>query len=104
MNPRSASTLVAAACVAAASTARALPLNDRASIELFAGGDVGMPGTVRNSFNMPGDDGTTTFNHLDFSDMYRHNYTGGAEFDYAVDSHLSAFARGAIRSSAVRIG
>ena len=95
MKPRSASSLFAAACVAAASAAHALPLTDRASFGLFAGGDVGMTGTIRDSFNSPGADGTTTFNRLKFGDMYRNNYTAGGEFDYAVDSHLSGFIRGA---------
>jgi hypothetical protein len=95
MNSRSASTLFAAACVAAASAAHALPLSDRASFELFAGGDVGMHGPIRDSFNSPGADGPTTFNHLGLEDMYAHSYDAGAEFDYAVDSHLQAFARGA---------
>ena len=95
MNPRSITSMFAAACVAAASAAHALPLNDRASFEFFAGGNVGMPGAFRSEFNSPGPDGPTLYQHLGFDDVYHSNYTGGAEFDYAVDSHLSAFARAA---------
>jgi len=95
MNPRSASTLFAAACVAAASAAHALPLSDRASFELFAGGSIATPGTFREAASIDGPDGSTSFNRLDFGDVYSSGYTGGAEFDYAMDSHLSAFARAA---------
>ena len=93
MKPRHASTLFAAACVAAASAAQALPLNDRSSVVLFAGGDVATPGTIRGAVSINGPDGPTRFDRLDLDDTYHRNYTAGAEFDYAVDSHLAAFAR-----------
>jgi hypothetical protein len=95
MNPRSVSSLFAAACVAAASAAHALPLGDRASFEFFAGGDVSTPGSFRGPMNSPASDGPTSFDRLAFDDMYRSNYSGGAELDYAFDSHLSTFGRAA---------
>jgi hypothetical protein len=96
MKSRSASCLLAAACVAAASAAHALPLSERASVELFAGGNAGMPGSFRGSFNSEGAGGTTSYDRLAFDDLYHHDYTAGAEFDYALDSHLSTFLRAAI--------
>jgi Outer membrane protein beta-barrel domain len=95
MKPRSASSLFAAACVAAASAAHALPLSDRASFELFAGGNISTPGSYRGPMNVGGPDGPTTYPRLDFDDAYHHGYTGGAEFDYNFGSHVSAFARAA---------
>jgi opacity protein-like surface antigen len=95
MNPRSASSMFAAACVAAASAAHALPLTDRASFELFTGSAIGTQGTYRDSFHEPVDGGAMDFNKLGFDDVYRHGYSAGAEFDYAVDSNFTAFARAA---------
>jgi hypothetical protein len=86
----------AAACAAASAAAHALPLTDRASIELFAGANTAMPGDFRGQtvpFELSNGAGSITYNHLDFSDAYRERMTGGGEFDYAVDSHLSAFGR-----------
>ncbi len=95
MNPRIASSFFAAACVAAASTAHALSFTDRASFGLFVGGNVATPGEFREPKFVEGPDGSTTFTRLGFDDAYRHDYTAGAEFDYQVDSHVSAFARAA---------
>jgi len=95
MNPRLASSVLAAACVAATSAAHALPYTDRASIELFAGGNVATPGSIREPMNVEGPGGSTNFTRLGFDDAYRHDYTAGAEFDYNIDSHVSAFARAA---------
>jgi hypothetical protein len=97
MNYRTtASSLIAAACVAAASAAHASPFTDHASFELFAGGNVATPGSFHGEAlpsNAPGADGPIGFNHLDYSDAYQHRYTGGAEFDYSFDSNFAAFAR-----------
>jgi hypothetical protein len=87
--------MFAAACVAAASAAHALPLTDRASFELFTGSAIGTQGTYRDSFHEPVDGGAMDFNKLGFDDVYRHGYSAGAEFDYAVDSNFTAFARAA---------
>ena len=95
MSPRTASSFFAAACVAAASAAHALPLSDRTSFELFAGGNVATPGSYRGPMSISGPDGTTNYQRLDFDDAYKHDYTAGAEFDYNFDSHVSAFARAA---------
>ena len=95
MKPRSASNLFAAACVAAASAAHALPLSDRTSFELFAGGNVATPGSFRGPMHVEGPDGRTNYTRLDFDDAYKHDYTAGAEFDFNFDSHVSAFARAA---------
>lgn len=96
MKYRHAYTMFAAACVAASSAAHAQPFNDtndRASIVLFAGGDVATPGTIRGPVSLTGADGPTRYDRLDLDDTYHRNYTAGAEFDYPFDSHLAAFAR-----------
>ncbi len=95
MNPRTASSFFAAACVAAASAAHALPLSDRTSFELFAGGNVSTPGSFRGPMTIQGSDSTTEYTRLNFDDAYRHDYSAGAEFDFNVDSNLTAFARAA---------
>jgi outer membrane protein W len=95
MKPRSASSIFAAACVAAASAAHALPLSDRTSVAFFAGGNVSTSGSFRGPLNVEGTDGATNYDRLDFDDAYQHDYTAGAEFDYNIDSHVSAFARAA---------
>jgi hypothetical protein len=95
MKPRSASSFFAAACVAAASAAHALPLSDRTSFELFAGGNVATPGSYRGQVNTSEPGSSTHYDSLNFDDAYHHDYTGGAEFDYNIDSHVSAFARAA---------
>ena len=96
MNPRSASLLLAVALACGSAAANAAPLGDRASIELFGGTNAGMPGSFRATDNVqPTPNGSTVYENLAFDDAYRHSYTAGAEFDYAFDSRLSAFARGA---------
>jgi opacity protein-like surface antigen len=87
--------MFAAACVAASSAAHALPLSDRTSFELFAGGNLATPDSFRGPMHVDGPDGGTNFDRLDFTDVHRHDYTAGAEFDYNFDSHVTAFARGA---------
>ena len=80
-----------------------LPLSDRTSFELFAGGNVATPGLVPRTRDMSTRPiGATTYDRLNFDDAYHHDYTAGAEFDYNFDSHVSAFARAAYRSSTVR--
>jgi hypothetical protein len=95
MKPRTASSIFAAACVAAASAAHALPLSDRTSFGLFAGENLSTPGSFRGPMHVEGPDGSTNYQKLDFEDAYQHDYTAGAEFDYNFDSHVSAFARAA---------
>lgn len=95
--------LFAAACVAAASAAQALPWtdgvrsgDDRFSVELFAGGNVGMPGSFRGQtvpFDTTGPNGSVTYKDLKLDDAYAHRLSGGAELDYALDDHVSTFAR-----------
>jgi hypothetical protein len=95
MKPRTSSSLFAAACVAAASAAHALPLSDRASFELFAGGNLATSGSFRGPMNINGADGLTHYDSLDFDDAFRHDLTAGGEFDYNVDPHVTAYARAA---------
>ena len=95
MKPRHAYTMFAAACVAASSAAHALPLSDRTSFELFVGGNVATPGSFRGPLNMDVPGSATHYDRLNFDDAYHHDYTGGAEFDYNFDSHVTAFARAA---------
>lgn len=98
MSSRSVSFFVALALAGAAAAAQATPLGDHASIELFAGENVGMPGSFRAGPPTQENAGGRTYDHLDFSDAYDHAYTGGAELAYAFDSRLSAFARAAYSS------
>jgi opacity protein-like surface antigen len=98
MNPRTASSFFAAACVAAASAAHALPLSDRTdrtSFELFVGGNMATPGSFRGPLRVESPDGVTNYTRLDFDDAYQHDYTAGAELDYSLDSNLSLFAQAA---------
>lgn len=90
--------LFAAACVAAASAAQALPDTDgKLSFELFAGGDVAMPGSFRGSTApFATTTGSAVYRDLKFDDAYAHRLSGGAELGYAFDDHLSAFARATI--------
>lgn len=97
MTSRSIPLFVAIALAGGAAAAQALPLRDHASIELFAGANVGVPGSFRTgpgSITTP-ETGAASYNDLKFSDAYDHRYTGGAELDYAFDSRLSAYARAA---------
>jgi hypothetical protein len=87
--------LFAAACVAAASAAQALPSTDKLSFELFAGGNVSMPGSFRGRtvpFDSNGPAGTAAYHDLKYDDAYAHRVSGGAELAYAIDDHLSTFA------------
>lgn len=88
--------LFAAACVAAASAAQALPRpSGKLSFELFAGGNVALPGSMRGQTApfQPVEGGSLFYNDLKFDDAYRHRLGGGAELDYALSEHASAFAR-----------
>jgi hypothetical protein len=62
---------------------------------LFAGGNASMPGSFSDGpthmQNSP--EGSIAFDRVGFDSAYDHRYTGGAEFDYAFDSHLTSFAR-----------
>lgn len=94
MNPRSLSLFVAVALGASAAS-QALPLGDRASVELFVGGNAGVPGSFSDGSTrlQSTADGDIAFDRIHFDDAYDHRYTGGAELDYAFDSRLSGFAR-----------
>jgi len=97
-NRTSALSLFAAACAAAASAAHAVPLDDKASIELFAGANTSMPGSFRGQTvtDQTADSaGKTVYSDLQLSDAYRNNYSAGAEFDYAFNSRLTGFGRAA---------
>jgi len=85
--------MFAAACVAAASAAHALPLTDRTTFEVFAGGNVATPGSFRGPLSVQGPGGNTEFTRLDFDDAYRHDYTAGVELAFNIDSHLSAYTQ-----------
>ena len=93
MKPRTASSIFAAACVAAASAAHALPLTDRTSLEIFAGGNVSTPGSFRGPAFIEGPNGDTAYTRLGYDDAYKHDYTAGAELSFIVNPHLSAFAQ-----------
>ena len=96
MNLGSATSLFAAACVAAASAAQALPFSERTSFELFAGGNASMPGSFRGQtapFETVDPPGSTVYTDLKFDDAYKHAYTAGVELDYALNSRLTSFGR-----------
>lgn len=93
MNPLSASSLFAAACVASASAAHAEPLNGRTSVVLFAGSDVATPAMIRGPVSFTTADGPTSYKRLDLDDPFHSNYAAGAEVGYAFDSHLAGFVR-----------
>ena len=95
MNTRSVSFSVAIALAGGAAAVQALPLGDRASVELFAGGNAGVPGSFSDgSTRLQGTSGgDIAFDRVRFGDAYDNRYTGGAELDYAFDSHVSGFAR-----------
>jgi opacity protein-like surface antigen len=95
MKSRYASSMFAAACVAAASAAHALPLSDRTSFALFAGGDLSTPGSIRGPVSISDAGGATHYGSLDFDDAWHRDYTAGAELDYNLNSHVSTFARAA---------
>jgi len=93
MNPRIASSMFAAACVAAASAAHALPLTDRTSLEIFAGGNVSTPGSYRGPAFIEGPNGDTAYTKLGYDDAYKHDSTVGMEMSFNINPHLSAFAQ-----------
>lgn len=90
--------LFAAACVAAASAAQALPDTDgKLSFGLFAGGNVAMPGSFRGETTpFATTAGSAVYHDIEFDDAYAHRLSGGAELGYAFDDHLSAFARASV--------
>lgn len=98
MNSRSASMILAAACAAASAAAHALPLGENASIELFVGGNGVMPGFFRGQtapLSSTEPVGQTVYNGLNSKGAYNNRYTAGGEFDYALNSRLTAFGRAA---------
>ena len=97
MTSRSVSFFVALALVGGAAAAQATPLGDHFSVELFAGENVGVPGSFRADRMpvTPENPNDRAYDRLDFSSAYDHRYTGGAELDYTFDERLSAFARAA---------
>jgi hypothetical protein len=84
---------VAFACGGA--TAVAGTFADNASVELFGGANMSMPGSMRAADAPTSNPSGIAYDHLDFDRIYGRGYTAGAEFDYAVNPRLSAFARGA---------
>jgi hypothetical protein len=94
MNPRTLSFFIAVA-LGGAAAAQAVPLGDRASVELFVGGNAGLPGSFSDGSThlQNTTTGDIAYDRVHFDDAYDHRYTGGAEFDYAIDSNLAAYAR-----------
>ncbi len=101
MNSRSASMLVVLAIAGATSAANADSFAERSSLVLFAGGNAAMPGSFRGQtvpFDTVDPAGSTVYHDLKFSDAYNDRYMGGAEYDYAVNSNLTAYGRFAYQS------
>lgn len=95
MNPRSVSLMLAVAFACGGGAAGAATFGDNASVELFGGANMSMPGSVRAAHGLESNPAGINYNHLDFDRIYGRGYTAGAEFDYAFNSRLTAFARGA---------
>lgn len=92
------SLVIAAACAAASAAAQALPLTDKASVELFGGTNASVSGDFRGNdlaFQLPDNAGAITYNHLNLEDAYRDKYTAGAELDFKLAPQLTAFGRAA---------
>jgi opacity protein-like surface antigen len=88
---------IALALAGGAAAAQADSISDHLSVELFAGENVGMPGSFRAD-RLPvtgGNPDNRVYGEFDFDSAYDHRYTGGAELDYTVNQRLSAFARAA---------
>jgi opacity protein-like surface antigen len=88
---------VTLALAGGAAAAQAESLSDHFSVELFAGENVGVPGSFRAD-RMPVTEANPinrSYGEFDFSSAYDHRYTGGAELDYTFDERLSGFARAA---------
>jgi opacity protein-like surface antigen len=95
MQSRSIVFFVTLALAGGAAAAQAEPLSDHLSVELFAGENVGVPGSFRADRPAAGANPDRQYGELDFSSAYDHRYTGGAELDYTFDERLSGFARAA---------
>jgi hypothetical protein len=95
MNPTSISFCIAITLAGGAAAAHAQTFAERASVELFVGGNAGVPGSFSDgSTRLQGTgDGDIAFDRVHFRDAYDNRYTGGAELDYAFDSRLTGFAR-----------
>ena len=98
MKSRSIAFFVSLALAGGAAAAQAESLSDHFSVELFAGENVGMPGSFRADKPPAGENPSREYGQLDFSSAYDHRYTGGAELDYSFDERLTGFARAAYSS------
>ena len=95
MNPRSLSLCIAVALAGGAVAAQAVPLSDSASVELFVGGNAGIPGSFSDgpTHLVNTTAGDISYDRVHFDNAYDHRYTGGAEFDYAFSPNVSTYAR-----------
>src|SRR3569832_713407 len=86
----------AAAGIGIGAAARADSFAERSSLTFFIGANADMPGSFRGQtvpFETSDPFGATVFHVLRFSDAYDDRYTTGAEFDYALNSSITAFGR-----------
>lgn len=88
---------VAAIVALGAAAAQAGSLGENTSVELFLGGNTGLPGSLRDgpATLSPDGNGDIAFDKVPLSSVYDHRYTGGAELDYAVNDRITGFARAA---------
>jgi hypothetical protein len=95
MNHKSISILVGVAIACGAVTAQAEPLGDNFSVELFAGGNAGVPGSFSDGHKTldPQPAGSVAYDRVDFKSVYDNRYTGGIELGYAFNDQLTSFAR-----------
>ncbi len=86
----------AAAGVGIGAAARADSFAERSSLTFFVGANADMPGSFRGQtvpFETSDPGGSTVYHDLKFADAYDNRYTTGAEFDYAVNSNVTAYGR-----------
>jgi hypothetical protein len=97
MKIRSVSLMVAGTLAVGAGAAGASPLGERASVELFVGGNARVPGSFSDGSStlQPAPVGSVAFDRVSFASAYDNRYSAGAELDYAFAPQLVGFARAA---------
>lgn len=96
MKSRIASLLFVLGSAGTAAGAHAGEFTDKSSLVFFGGGNSSMPGSITGQtvvFGSGDVPGTTTYDTLEFADIYRNDYNLGTEFDYAYSPELTLFGR-----------
>ena len=94
MKHKSISILVGLAIACGTVSAQADSLGDNFSVELFAGGNAGVPGSFSDGHKtLDAQPGSVAYDRVDFKSVYDNRYTGGIELGYAFNDQLTSFAR-----------